>query len=77
MYYEHLFPVFSRVRAIHSVQLHIFTFLVPCCDVHYVYDLRVKRCSVRLYYHLFINGVIYATCIFFTYTVVQYDFYIS
>jgi hypothetical protein len=37
------FPCFtclSGVRDVHVAKLHVFTFLVPCCDV--CYDLRVK-----------------------------------
>jgi hypothetical protein len=37
-------PVFSnglsRVRVVRVFKLHVFTFLGPCCDVHY--DFRIK-----------------------------------
>ena len=42
---EHLssppfFTCLSEVRVVHAVKLHMFTFSVPFCDVHY--DFRVK-----------------------------------
>ena len=39
------------------VLLCILTFRVPCCDVRY--DLRKKRCSVRLYLQLFVKGFMF------------------
>jgi len=35
-----LAPIFSGVRVVHVVQLHVFMYLVPCCDVRY--DFRVN-----------------------------------
>ena len=34
----------SGVCVVHVVKLHVFTFLVPCCDVRYYfrYDFRVN-----------------------------------
>ena len=37
---------------VHVVLLCVFTFLVPCCLVHY--DFHIKRCSVRLCLQLFV-----------------------
>jgi len=49
-------------------------FFVPCCDVRF--DFRVKRCSVRLYSHLFCRRFMYYLCYLysFTNTGVQQDF---
>ena len=44
------------------VILIVFTFLVPCCDVHYEFCL--KRCSVRLYLQLFVRWLV-SYCVFF------------
>jgi len=41
-------PVFSGVRLVHFVQLHVSTFLALHCDVRY--NFRVKRSSVLLTY---------------------------
>ena len=35
-----LSPVFKGIRVVHLVQLYVFMFLAPCCDVSY--DFRVK-----------------------------------
>jgi len=50
----------------------VFTFVVTCCHVHY--DFRIKQCSVRLYFQLFV-GVLMSylryLCLF-TYSGVQH-----
>ena len=57
-------PLFvGRVRVAHLfyvVLLCVFTFLVPCYDVHY--NFRIKQLSVRLYLQLFVGGCMSYLC---------------
>ena len=52
------------------VILIVFTFLVPCCDVHYEFCL--KRCSVRLYLQLFVRWLVSYCVFFFVFSDVQH-----
>ena len=56
----------------HVVKLHLFTFLVSCCDVRYAQ----KRCSVRFHRHLFCLVFMFYSCYLylFTHTGVQLNF---
>ena len=49
--------IFQNSRVVHAVKVHVFTLLVPCCDVRYYFS--VKQCSIRLDCHLFCKGFIY------------------
>jgi len=44
----------SGVSVVHFVKLHVFTFLVPCCDVRYVFC--VKTMFGSFYSHLICRG---------------------
>ena len=46
--------IFQNSRVVHAVKVHVFTLLVPCCDVRYYF--RVKQCSICLDSHLFCKG---------------------
>jgi hypothetical protein len=61
-----------RSWCVNVVKLHVFTFLVPCCNV--CYDFCVKRCSIRLDFHLFCRRFMFYLCYLylFTYTGVQH-----
>ena len=63
---EHLVspPLLTCVSGVRVVKLHVFTFLVRCCDVRY--DFRVKRCLILLDSHLLCRGFmyIYVFCIY-------------
>jgi hypothetical protein len=56
-------PTFAGFVFVRFVQVHVLTFLVPCCDVHY--DFHVKRGFDRLYSLIFGGGscFIYVICI--------------
>jgi hypothetical protein len=44
----------SKLTCCSCVKVHVFTFLVPCCDVRYYF--RVRQCSIPLDCHLFCTG---------------------
>jgi hypothetical protein len=42
-----LFTSLSGVRVVHAdTCLHVFMFLVPCCNIRY--DFRLNRCSIHV-----------------------------
>ena len=55
------YPCWSFVY-LFALSYYVFAFVVLCCDV--CYDLRIKRCSVRLYLLLFVGGVMSYLCLF-------------
>ena len=51
----------TRFCCVLVVQLHVVRFLVPCCDGSY--DIRVKRCSDRLWFIIWRACLICVICI--------------
>ena len=47
----------SSILVLFVILLCVFTFWVLCCYVRY--DFRIKRCSVRIYFQLFVGGRMY------------------
>ena len=63
--------MFSGAHVVHFVQLHVFTILIPCCDLRY-YDLHVYFVFTPI---CFLGFIIYSCYLYrylFTYTDVHY-----
>ena len=62
----------SGIRVVHMIKLHVFTLLVPCCNV-----LRYPRKNDVLCSHLLCREFMLYKLYLFTHTDVQYDFCIT
>ena len=78
-----LFTCLNGLRVVNVVKLHVFTILVPCCDVRYDFCVTMIIASSLLLCVLFMLFVfIYVICIYLcylyllTYNGVQHDFHI-
>ena len=72
LYLQNSPTIFSSwFRVVHIVLLYVYTFLVPCCDVHY--NFRIKRCSVHPYPQLFVGGLMFYLCCFIRHSGVMND----
>jgi len=61
----HSFTCISGIRVVLVAKLHVFTFLVPCCDVATI--SVSKRGSVRLYSRLYYRGHVLFMLVVFIY----------
>ena len=59
------------------VKLHVFTVLVPCCDVHYDLRLKTMSCSSLVPFDWSEVKILLMLFVFiYVYTVIQHDFHI-